>query len=245
MTNHPGQRTKGNGSGNGKAQERNHDALLASDGNSTSGADKTQAEGAEEEGRVVMEMTATARGWQAAHVEDIQDRVTVTKEGRREGGTERRKAPRGREGQQGYAEGLETTGRRRQGREGKQGDASKEREGVALRGQEEEEEGVRGREDGEGSGRVGARKEWGAWVPRMQYEGQGKRRHGEGDGEAKKGCACRADSGMGEKMVTISLTCEGEESVGRETWEAQGQGGGTGGGGGSSSTGGEAGGRVW
>ncbi|KAH9010551.1 hypothetical protein EDB85DRAFT_1901929 [Lactarius pseudohatsudake] len=259
-------------------------------GNPTSGASawgmkktKTQAEGAGEESRVVMETTATARGGGSAcrgyAGQGDGDKRRIDEHGSTGDGvnserTERRKAPSGWEGRQGYAEGLEATGRRRQrrvGRDsegkrksvqrkrgvimkveggemaGKRGDAGKEREGVGLRGHEEEEEGARGREDGEGSGRVGM---WEIVRGRSgergyhacSTKGKGSDGTGEGDGEAKKGCAYRADSGMGEKMVTISLTCEGEESVGRETWEAQGQGGGTGGGGGCTSTGEEAGG---
>ncbi|KAH9172307.1 hypothetical protein EDB89DRAFT_1906303 [Lactarius sanguifluus] len=98
--------------------------------------------------------------------------------------------------------------------------ASKEREGVALRGQEEEEEGARRREDGEGSGgwEGGKSREMGR-AGRGKGQEKAVRGEGEGDGEAKKRWACRTDSGMGEKM--ISLTSDGEESVGRETWEAQ------------------------
>ncbi|KAH9052186.1 hypothetical protein EDB87DRAFT_1581938 [Lactarius vividus] len=164
-------------------------------------------------------------------------------------------------GWQGYAEDLETTGRRRRGvrigrgrqrkgdrgvrvdgrrgrgrgsekegsnYEGGGGDASKERKRVALRKQEEEEKVPGGeRATGEAGGyeargevtvapRVRARKVWGTWVPRMQYEkGIGSSGVGEGHGEA-----CHADSGTGEKMTseeevgiadTARSRCQGQE----------------------------------
>ncbi|KAH9047973.1 hypothetical protein EDB83DRAFT_2317473 [Lactarius deliciosus] len=94
---------------------------------------------------------------------------------------------------------------------GRRGGAGKERERVTPRGQEEEGKGARGREGGGGSGRENE----GTWVPRMQYGSRAREaaaRAKEAARQRKGGHAVQtADSGMGEKMVTMtSRQCEGE-----------------------------------
>ncbi|KAH9163165.1 hypothetical protein EDB89DRAFT_1912874 [Lactarius sanguifluus] len=84
---------------------------------------------------------------------------------------------------------------------GRRGGTSKERERVALRGQEEEVPGGE-RAAGEAGGEEGVGSVGTTHAVREGGKGSGGR--GEGDGEAKKGWTCRADSGMGEKTGTMT-----------------------------------------
>ncbi|KAH8987680.1 hypothetical protein EDB86DRAFT_2832192 [Lactarius hatsudake] len=94
---------------------------------------------------------------------------------------------------------------------GRQGDASNERESGTERVGREEGQGARRR------GKRGARKEWGAWVPRMQYEeaaqGQGEQWHRPRRWRGK-------ERGGGTALVNaIGARVRGEGAEGRDRGE--------------------------